>query len=277
METGDPFFARIKKTRFDDLYDRADCGDYYRALGPLDYQIPAHVVPVVAGAIEQLSHIRALDIPQVLDVACGYGIASALLRHDVSMHEILHRYSAPELEQAGVDSLIAKDHAWYRACRRPGRQPRVVGLDVSANALEYATRVGLCDETFSDNLELDDPGPGLRAELRAVDLVMEMGGIGYIGSRTFQRILDAAGDPLPWVVIAPTRVSDNEPTLQLLQSYGLAIERTPNSPFKHRRFTGDDERESAIAEVQRKGFDTTGHEDTGFYFADAYVARPAKE
>ncbi|MGI9336569.1 MAG: hypothetical protein ACR2RL_25745 [Gammaproteobacteria bacterium] len=277
MDTGAQFFARIKKTRFDRLYDRPDCRDYYRALSPLEYQIPAHVVPTVGRAIEQLSHIRRIDTPRVLDVACGYGIAGALLRHDVTMSAVLERYFAPELKDADVDTLISDDHAWFRARRRPARQPHITGLDISANALDYAVRAGLCDRSFTDNLERDDPSSDLRTALGEIALVMETGGLGYIGASTFRRILDAAGEPLPWVVIAPTRVCDSEPTLRLLQSYGLVVERTSNSPFRHRRFAGEDEREHAIAEIRRKGMDPNAYEQSGYYFAQAYLARPADE
>ncbi|MGI9302305.1 MAG: hypothetical protein ACR2RB_06305 [Gammaproteobacteria bacterium] len=277
METGNSFFTRIKKTRFERLYDQPDCRDYYRALSPLDYQIPTHVVPIARSVIEQLSRMRGLDVPRVLDVACGYGVAGALLRHNVTMREIFDRCIAPELEHADVDAVIAQDRAWYRTRRRAGCLLHISGLDVSASALDYAARVGLCDAVFTDNLEQDDANPALRSELGKVDLVIEMGGIGYIGTATFQRILDAARESLPWLVVAPTRVSDNEPTLRMLQSYGLVLERTPNSPFRHRRFTGDDERTSAIEEVRRKGLDPDGYERSGYYFADAYLARPAGE
>ncbi|MFQ6023601.1 MAG: hypothetical protein ACE5NW_12860 [Acidiferrobacterales bacterium] len=277
MTVGESFFERIKKTRFDHLYDLPDCRAYYQTLAPLDYQNPAHTVPIARAALEEISRLRNVRAPWVVDFACGYGIVSALLRYDVDMHTVIARYSTEELTNADTQLLIDGDRQWYAARRRAGTQTRVAAIDISAKALEYGRRVGLYDKTFQENLEMDDPSPGLSDFLPDISLIIDTGAYGYIGETSFRRLLDAAGAPLPWIVTSPARVADSGPSLEVMQKVGLVVEQVPLPPFRHRRFSGHEEKEHAIAELKRKGIDPSGLEDTGFYFANVYIGRPRDE
>ena len=275
--SGENFFARIKKTRFDHLYDLPDCCAYYQALAPLDYQNPTHSVPIARAALTEISRLRRLTAPWVLDLACGYGAASALLRFNVDLHSIVTRYSATDLADLDSTSVIARDRAWYATHGRHGMQTRIAGMDVSRRALQYGLRVGLYDRTFADNLEANDPGPKLSRFAPQVSLILDTGAYGYIGARTFQRLLQAAGNPLPWIVTSPARVAECEPSFNVFEQAGLVLEQAPIEPFRHRRFASVDEQDAALSELLRKGISTSGLEDTGFYFAEAYIARPPNE
>ena len=271
------FFGRIKKTRFDHLYDLPDCRAYYQALAPLDYQNPMHAVPIARAALTEISRIRGLTKPWVLDLACGYGAAAALLRFYVDMHSILTRYSTRGLTDSDSTSVIANDRAWYATRVRYDMDTRIAGMDISRRALQYGLHVGLYDKTFADNLEANDPGPELSRFAPQISLILDTGAYGYIGARTFQRLLQAAGSSPPWIVTSPTRVAECGPSFNVIEQAGLVLERAPIEPFRHRRFASVDEQGAALSELHRKGIDTQGLEDTGFYFAEAYIARPPEE
>ena len=279
LNSGENFFARIKKTRFDHLYDLPDCRAYYQALAPLDYQNPMHAVPIAQAALTEVCQIRHHTVmPWVLDLACGYGAASALLRFDIDMHSIVARYSATNSADLDSPSVIADDRKWYATRdRRHGMQIRIAGMDISANALHYGLRVGLYDRTFADNLEANEPSPELRRFAPQISLILDTGAYGYIGARTFQRLLQAAGNLLPWIVTSPTRVAESGPSFNVIEQAGLVLERLPIEPFRHRRFASAEEQDAALSELVRKNIDISGFEDTGFYFAEAYIARPPDE
>lgn len=57
---------------------------------------------------------------------------------------------------------------------------------------------------------------------------------------------------------------------------GLQTERLPQT-FPQRRFTGSDEKQWAMAEVHKHGFDPAGKEADGYYHAEFYLSRPASE
>ena len=275
--SSDDFFTRIKKTRFDHLYDLPDCRAYYQALAPLEYQNPMHAVPIARAALTEISRLRRLTKPWVLDLACGYGVASALLRFVVDMHSIVERYCAREPVDSDSRSVIAEDRAWYATHDRHCMQNRIAGMDISRSALRYGLSVGIYDRTFADNLEVNDPSSELSRFAPKVSLILDTGAYGYIGPRTFQRLLQAAGRPLPWIVTSPTRVADCEPSFAVIEQAGLVLERAPIEPFRHRRFASFDEQTAALSELIRKGLDASGLEDTGFYFSEAYIARPPDE
>ena len=278
MAAGESFFKRVKKARFDHVYNLPDCRAYYQAVAPLDYQNPAHAVPIARAALAEISRLRNLQAPWVLDFACGYGITSALLRYHVDMRTIVARYSGKELTNLDAAPLIAKDRKWYATRKRRTLQPQIAGMDISMNALDYGLRVGLYDKTFADNLEVNDPSPELIDFLPNVSLILDTGACGgYIGEKSFSRLLRAAGPPLPWITTSPTRVADYGPSLEVMKKVGLVVEQVPIAPFRHRRFADQKEKERAIAELKRKGVDPTGLEDTGFFFAEAYVIRPPDE
>ena len=84
-------------TRFDDIYNLPDCRAYYHAMHESNFQNAHFAVPNFRAAASALKQTRALDNLAVLDFASGYGIGSLLLRHDISLRDVLDRYQDPEI------------------------------------------------------------------------------------------------------------------------------------------------------------------------------------
>jgi SAM-dependent methyltransferase len=254
-----------RKADFTDIYRQTDPRAYYSTLAPLDYQIAQHARPVVQAAL------AASGKRTVLDVCCSYGINAALLRHEVTWAELAAHY-------AGLDGLepieVARADVRYLRARRLPRAPRVLGLDVSAQAIDYAEHVGLLERGYPENLEERDPSKGLVTGLRDVGLVLCTGGIGYIGARTFERLLAAARHPERlWVVAFVLRVFDYTEIAEVLARHGLVTERLPGS-YPQRRFADPEEQSAAVRDVRRRGLDPAGKEAAGWFHADCFVSRP---
>lgn len=261
------------KADFTDIYAQPDPRAYFRTLRPLDYQIPQQAMPVVdavLAASERDGHPRP-----VLDVCCSYGINAALLRFAVDLDGIGARCCNPARAPLTPDELIADDAAFYAA--RPGRDLPVYGLDASKPAIDYAVSAGLLTDGWAENLEADDPSPALAAGLREVGLVVCTGGVGYIGPRTFERIVAGVGEPGDlWLAVFVLRVFDYSEIAATLDGFGLVTEQVPGVTFPQRRFADGGEATAAVHDVVARGLDPTGKEADGWYHADCFVTRPAE-
>lgn len=260
------------KSDFSLIYDRPDPRDYYRALMPLEYQIPQQALPVfesVLAASERDGRPRT-----VVDVCCSYGINAALLRTGVDLADIGKRGTDPAREELSAAEVIADDKTFYaNRLRHPAR--RVLGLDISAPAIDYGVQTGLLAGGWAEDLESNDPSPALAEGLRDVGLVACTGGVGYIGRSTFRRILASVAEPEDlWLAVFVLRVFPYDDIADMLGEHGLVTERWPGT-FAQRRFADQGEFDAANHDVAARGLDPTGKEAEGWYYADCYLTRPA--
>lgn len=221
------------KASFADIYNQATPREYFSALQPLRYATPGRAQPIVRRCVETLRQKRQLETVTVLDLCAGYGVNSALLKHDLSLDELYQRFTAPQGHLATSKS-IAADADWFRHSRRNHLPLRVIAQDVAAKALNYAHRVGLADETLPLNLEENELEQGQAELLRDVDLIVVTGGISYIGERTFSRVLKACRRS-PWALYFPLRHSDSQPIDDVFEQAGYRVEISKRT-VAHRRF-----------------------------------------
>ncbi|MGE0340166.1 MAG: class I SAM-dependent methyltransferase [Xanthobacteraceae bacterium] len=271
-------FAAINdgKANFDDIYTSPDPRRYFSVLGQLDYIIPHLAQPV----FDQLIQARAeqQDEPvTVLDLGCSYGVNGALAKYAVSFDAIRERYTSPHLQRLNREQLIEHDRAFYRAWpENPG--VRVTGLDVSENAVAYAQESGAIDLGYALDLEKHDPSPEQAAELAKADIIVSTGCVGYVTSKTFERLAKIARKGRPaWVVSFVLRMFPYRAIAQTLEDQGLVTERFEAATFVQRRFATLDEMDSTVRAVESMGLDPYGREADGFFHADLFVSRPQAE
>jgi hypothetical protein len=257
-----------RKADFSEIYAQPDPRAYYAALRPLDYQIPQNALPIVEAAVV------AARPTAVLDLCCSYGVNAALLRHDLTLDRLTGHYD--RLDDLTPEVLATVDEAYFAARRRRPRLT-VLGIDSAGPAVDYAVRTGLLTAGWSEDLEVDEPSPGLAAGLAEVGLVISTGGVGYIGARTFDRILRAVPRPAElWLVVFVLRVFDYAPIADILAGHGLVTEKLP-ATFRQRRFADHDEYEATLHDLELRGLDPTGREAGGWLHAECFVTRPAAE
>lgn len=270
--TGQPNHATVGKASFDHIYNLDDPREYLRTLRQFEYRTPHHAQPI----IRALTAARDRDPVTITDLCCSYGIIAALLRHDLTLDDLYERYTAPEMAGLTVDELADADEHFYKDHRLPDT-PTVVGVDVADRAVAYALRIGLLDDGAGENLETAEPTPELARSMAATDLVTISGGVGYISTATFQRVLDCVPrDRAPWVAAFPLRTVDFDPVEALLATRGLVTERLDGT-FAQRRFVSAEEQEQTIRQLEDRGIDPTGRESEGYHHAQLYLARPAED
>lgn len=261
----------LRKADFSSMYTERDPRAYYRTLEPLGYQVPDHGVAALRVVVESM-HRQPRTI---LDVCCSYGINAGLLRTGLTFADAAAHYGDAAVAGLSSADMAARDRRLVAA-----REPlayRIVGLDASAPAVEYAVSAGLLDAGWTDDLEHQDPSPDLAAALREVDLVLCTGGVGYVGPSTFSRVLVGVTDPTStWVLSFVLRSIDYGSVAEALAAHGLATEPLPGGPVRQRRFTDEREQEASLRAVRSRGLDPAGLEADGWHYATGFLSRPGR-
>lgn len=263
----------LYKADFSSMYTSPDPRAYFEALMPLGYEIPEHGTRFVESVLAALpSHEEPTT---VLDVCCSYGINAALMRSTLSLAQLGAHHLADEVADVPAEVKIARDREFFDRHARQ-RRLRLLGLDASRPAIDYALRAGLLDAGWCDDLERDEPSPQLLAGLHDVDVVVCTGGVGYVGTATFDRILSAM------TIRAHTRVVsfvlrsiDYGPVEAVLAGHGLVTGRGLAEPVRQRRFADEQERHATLRAVRARGLDPVGLEEDGWHYANCFVSRPA--
>ncbi|WP_432014268.1 hypothetical protein [Streptomyces cucumeris] len=264
------------KANFNEIYDCPDPRPYFATLQSLEYQIPHHGQAVFRALAHGLRCLHPDRTPlNVVDLCCSYGINTALLNHHVTLADLFARYTSHRLSALPAWHLVAEDRTFFAACRSP-KAATATGIDSAARAVAYARAVGLLDHAFAENLEVTEPSPALRRALVGTDLITVTGGVGYVFTRTFTRLLDSMPTP-PWVAAFVLRTVPYQPIIDLLARSGLVTEKLPTRTFRQRRFADSSERYAAFDALAVNGLHTAGKEADGYYHTDLYVSRPAPD
>jgi hypothetical protein len=264
------------KSDFSDLYTSRDPRNYFKYLGQLDYIIPHVAQPV----FEQLIRARCelQDEPvTVLDLGCSYAINGALMKYGLGYEPLRQRYTAPALQALGSEEMLELDRAYYRAW--PKRSDvRVIGLDISENAVRYAEACGVLDHGLAIDLESRDPTPQEAEILAGVDIIVSTGCVGYVTSKTFQRLAKTVRHGrAPWVASFVLRMFPYDEITATLAEQGLETELYEGTTFVQRRFASREEMEACIRTVEARGLDSYGRETEGLYHANLFISRPPAE
>ncbi|EQB54383.1 hypothetical protein CGLO_05796 [Colletotrichum gloeosporioides Cg-14] len=269
-------FTNTRKADFNSIYNQPDPRAYFKALTPLQYQIPQQALPFVERILDVSSPSKSdenVKPRKVLDVCCSYGINAALLRYDLTL-DALSDHLASSPKQSGREQIISDKRFFASKLIHP--EIEVLGLDIAPEAIAYAVKTGLLKDGWAENLETSDPSLSLHEGLKDVQVVVCTGGVGYVGANTFSRIADAVKDSSTlWMVTFVLRVFSFDGIADVLEEkHGLVTEKVPGKLFRQRRFTSREEQSAAVADVRARGLDTMGLEEDGWFYAECYVTRP---
>lgn len=261
------------KTDFSDLYTSNDPREYFKYLGQLDYIIPHLAQPIFRQLIR--SRRSAQDGPvTVLDLGCSYAINGALMKYALGYEQLRQRYTAPALQSLTSEDMLALDCAYYRAWPKHS-DVRVIGLDISDNAIRYAEGCGILDHGLAIDLESRDPTPEEADLLSSVDIIVSTGCVGYVTQNTFKRLVDVMRGPrAPWVASFVLRMFPYDSIVATLADRGLTTELYESATFVQRRFANREEMEATIRAVEARGIDSYGCETDGLYHANLFISRP---
>ena len=256
------------KVDFSDIYNQPDPRQYYRVLGDLGYEIPAHGTAPFELLLDELG---GREGKTVLDLCCSYGVNAALLNYDVGLEDLFEHYAEFDAA-ASPEALLHADAEWFGDRRREDAVS-LIGLDAADRAVHYATAVGLLDRGLIGDLENEELNPAQADVLGTIDLVTVTGAVGYIGEQTFRAVVAAAGDEPPWIAALSLRWVDYAPIAEALDELGMVTEQVEGFTVPQRRFASPAERDAALAGLRSQNLDPGPELELGGHCAQMYVSR----
>lgn len=264
------------KADFGAIYSEPDPRAYFHILGGLDYIIPHLAQPVIAQLVEARRRAKGGPIT-VLDLGCSYGVNGALLKYGLTFDALRERYTARAFHNRSGDELVAFDRSFFASW--PARDDvRVIGLDSSRPAVEYAERAGAVDIGIAADLETEELSSEAARALSTVDLIVSTGCVGYVTAKTFDKLaVCSATGAAPWVAAFVLRMFDYAGIARTLRHQGLVTERFDGATFIQRRFRDRNEMDATLRELKARGIDPARKEADGLFHADLFVSRPRAE
>nr|WP_042194778.1 hypothetical protein [Kibdelosporangium sp. MJ126-NF4]CEL21555.1 hypothetical protein [Kibdelosporangium sp. MJ126-NF4]CTQ95878.1 hypothetical protein [Kibdelosporangium sp. MJ126-NF4] len=257
------------KASLDHIYTQPDPREYFTTLRGFDYCIPQNAEPYFADLIRQRQAALGRTV-RVLDMGCSYGVNAALLNAGVTMDELYRWYDDPVVRAMDEDELLARDRK--RFADHP-THARIMGLDSSQPALDYACAAGLIDDAVCVDLETNDLTESQRAQLSGIDLIISTGCVGYVGARTIAKLATVDDDHRPWMAHFVLRMVPFEAIEKDLSVLGYHVERV-DEVFRQRRFVSRVEQEQVVDSLHAQGIDPRDLEDTGWFYAQLHLCRP---
>lgn len=261
------------KADFNSIYMQPDPRAYFSCLGGLNYMIPDVAHPIFEQVIVQLVERLGRSIT-VLDLGCSYGVNGAHLKFGISVEALRQRYASAGLSTCSSASLAALDRHFFASW--PLRSDvRLIGLDVSRPALDYALSVGLLDDAIVADLETGVLLPNDLRKVQRADMIISTGCVGYVSERTFSALLAAfPNDAPPWIASFVLRMFPYNLIEQAMAYSGLVTEKLAGATFVQRRFRDSAEAEEVQENLRALGVDPTGKESEGLYHAEFFLSRP---
>jgi hypothetical protein len=267
------------KSDFTALYDLLDPGPYYQGLEPANYRMPDVVAGFLRNAGDAISRARGSpETLKVLDFASGYGANGTLLRHDLRMHDLYAYYASRVWRQTDGDVHWQTDRRFFARHRLGQSKFEIAGLDIAANALAYASSVGLIDHAFSDDLVTKRAGDELKAYLAEVDIVIESGALGPGLRNAFSNVLaDASANRRPWFVYSPRPDVDWTELNEFWSRVGYRADACNQSPVHYRRALSASECEEMVRDCAACGRPVDKVILDGYLAVDLMLARPLED
>jgi hypothetical protein len=267
-------FDATGKVILSSIYNSPDPRAYWRTLSALDYRVPQEAKPYFLSCMAaRRERLGGSCFGTIVDVGCSYGINSMLLRFDLAIPDLRHRYAGPEIALLGRDNLIARDRRLEVS--RDFLGVRFIGVDVSRQAAAYATEAGLLDDVVVADLERRSLNPDETRRVSDATLIISTGCFGYITQASLTRILQPCRRP-PWMAHTVLRMFDFAPAEEALARCGYVSSRSPRL-LKQRRFDSRREQERILDRLCSMGIDPTGFESEGWLYAHIFLSRPASQ
>src|SRR5262249_46560598 len=154
----------------------------------LDYRVPQEAKPYflrcIAAHREQTGDSC---FGTIVDLGCSYGINSLLLRFDLTIADLRHRYATQGIATLGREHLVAR----YRGLQVRRDFLRFVGVDVSPQAADYATEAWLLDDVIVADLERRTLRPDEAPSIADAAFIISTGCFGYVTDASLTRILQS--------------------------------------------------------------------------------------
>lgn len=265
----------VVKKDFSDIYHKKFPAQYLKEMGDLEYRIADQTRPLYQHLAQRI--VNRLKRPvKILDLGSSYGINSALLNYELVMSELDDFFL-----QNNHDISINEVQNFFEDLPNKNPNFEFYLVDISRPALEFATKVGLCNDAFCVNMEKDDIPSNFKRTINEIDLIISTGCIGYIGKKSFERLFDSlikTGEkPLPVFAFSVLRMFPMDEIQEVFLNNNFSLVKTKVGPLRQRRFYNQEEQSKTINLLKDRNINTDGLEENGYFYANFFVGGPTKK
>lgn len=260
------------KASFDATYAAPTPHRYLSKMAALDYCMAKQMHPFLCAAVDAVS--QQVSPASVLDIGCSYGMSSALLKTTYDFADLIEFYEETASEE--LADCVEETRNFLHQRRSVRDSVKVVGLDCSAPAVEFAEATELLNGGIARNLEEQGARltPDERALVSGCDVLFSAGTIGYVSDRTVGTLLEAFVEEErshlgPVAVMSILQLFDHEPVAGAFDNHGLEFVQLPVQ-VAQRRFADAAEHARVTQTLQGRG---VAHDPTSdWMFANVCVA-----
>ena len=259
------------KKDFSDIYIEKHPTSYLQEMKRLDYRIPDQTKPLYKHLAERIVNYKKNSV-KILDIGSSYGINSALLNHHLIMSE-LDDYFVNDNPEPSIQST----KSFFDDLPNNDPNLKFYLIDTSKQALNFAEKAGLCEDSFCINLEQDSVPMKFNETMNNVDLIISTGCVGYIGWKSFENLFEnirGSRGPLPIFAFTVLRIFPMDNIERVFKENNFELIKTRIGPLKQRRFNNEKEMSNTIELLKNHGKQTEQLEDEGYYFADFFIGGP---
>lgn len=260
------------KSDWSSVYSQPTPSGYLLHARQNEYQVPdfacQHLRPLIKAQAERFQ--RPIN---VLDLGASYGILSSLLLFNLTFDEL-------------TDFFVEKEHSktldwdeiedFFSRQTHTRDQLKFYLTDISQPAMDFATRLNLCERAFCLDMKQGELTDELRETIGFIDLYIAVGSLAYIGDAFFAEILPiiTQGQCRPLFAFTVYRSFYPKTLAQLFSQYGYRLQRIGTPLKRGRRFASDDEQAWAINQLCQQQINPAGFEDEGYYACEFLLAAP---
>ena len=263
----------VVKKDFTDIYTQKYPTPYLEEMGNLGYRIPDQTKPLYKHLAERILNYKKRPV-KILDLGSSYGINSALLNYELIMSELDGFF----VENKHEPSITATQNFFDELPNNNDPNLKFYLVDTSLPALDFAEKTGLCEDSFCVNLEKENIPVKLQQTMHNIDLIISTGCVGYIGWKSFSKILEnieSDRDSLPIFAFTVLRIFQMADINRVFEENNFELIKTKIGPLKQRRFYNETEMRDTLNLLKRRNINTENLEGAGYYFADFFVGGPA--
>lgn len=261
----------VVKKDFSDIYTQKHPTPYLEEMGNLKYRIPDQTKPLYKHLAERILNYKKRPV-KILDLGSSYGINSALLNYELIMSELDDFF----IKNQPNPSITSTQNFFDDLPNNDDPNLEFYLVDTSLPALNFAEKTGLCKDIFCVNLEKENIPSELQQKMYDIDLITSTGCVGYIGWKSFAKILEniVDRDPLPIFAFTVLRIFQMADIKRVFEENNFELLKTKIGPLRQRLFYDETEMNDTLDLLKSRNINTENLEETGYYFADFYVGGP---
>jgi SAM-dependent methyltransferase len=242
------------KHRFDDIYNLDEPDTFFHAMKKLSYRTPDYLTPSIEILRTFVDENAIGGKITILDLCCGYGLNSLLLKHDLDMEGIVDFIANP---QRSAEGTLKRGRLF--ALGNDDTEIRIVGADIADKALRYAHSRGLIDDFVCKNLEEDALSSVEQLVISEVDIIISTGSLSYITARSIKAYLSGIDSNKPLLTLFwPLLGHDTSNVIAALAAFDMDVVDEEETFYWHREYASIHERDRFFARYERSGISYMG-------------------